>query len=371
MKTVITQYDCVTAYGAGAQPLWDGISRGVTALSPRPPAFSHLQTGCVGVVPEDALGTGESRLMRLVTPLAAGLRITPPEDAALIVASTVGEIDYLETALLTGKGAAEQSRLLDLPEKIAASFQLSRPGILISSACASSTVALTRADALIREGRASAALIVGVDAVSEFILAGFASLMALDPEKARPFDRDRAGLSGGEAAVAVLLMSDERAEKEGRTPLARILGGGMSCDANHMTGPSRDGAGLARAITNALRHVDQDSVAMIAAHGTGTLYNDAMEMKALKTVFPRPRPTFSVKGGTGHTMGGAGLIQTIAAVEALAAESAPPTVGLRHVCEEAAGWASSDPRPVDGNRALIVNAGFGGVNAAVILEVSK
>lgn len=371
MSTVITNYDCVTAYGAGVRPLWDGLSRGVTALSPPPAEFSHLQTGAVGVAPEDSLGEAASHLMRLVTPLAVNPRISPPEDTALIVASTVGEINYLETALLAGKGEPEQSRLGNLPAKIASRFHMKRPGTLVSSACASSTVALNRANALIREGRESAVLVVGVDTVSEFILAGFASLMALDTERARPFDHDRSGLSAGEAAAGVLLMSEERAEKEGRKPLARILGGGMSCDANHMTGPSRDGAGLAKAITNAVKHVNQDSVALIAAHGTGTPYNDAMEMKALKLVFPRPRPAFSVKGGTGHTMGGAGLIQTIAAVEALAAAAAPPTVGLRRVCEEADGWASPDRQPVNGTRALIVNAGFGGVNAAVLLEVPE
>jgi 3-oxoacyl-(acyl-carrier-protein) synthase len=371
MKTVITDYDCISAYGRGVNPLWEGLSFGKTALSPSPTQYSHLQTGHVGIAPEDALGTGESRVMQLVSPIAAGEHIRPPRDAALMVASTVGEINYLEEAVLNNSGNAEQSRLLHLPGKIASCFQLSRPGILISSACASSTVALTRADALIREGRESAALIVGVDAISEFILAGFASLMALDPEIARPFDRDRAGLSAGEGAAAVLLMSEERAREEGRTPLARIVGGGMSCDANHMTGPSRDGAGLARAIQKAHTRLDKHSIALIAAHGTGTLYNDAMEMKALKKVFDQPRPTFSVKGGTGHTMGGAGLIQAIAAVQALSAGSAPPTVGLSHVSKEAEHWCSGETQPLEGNRGLVVNAGFGGVNAAVILEVPE
>ncbi|MDT8391705.1 MAG: beta-ketoacyl synthase N-terminal-like domain-containing protein [Lentisphaeria bacterium] len=371
MRTVITNFDCVTAYGAGVRPLWDGLTRGVTALSPPPAEFSHLTTGAVGLVPGEYLGEAPSRLMRLIMTLAARRQIIPPEDAAVMVASTVGEIDYLETALMTGTGRPEQSRLADLPDKIAARFHMTRPGILVSSACASSTVALNRADALIRAGRESAVLIVGADAVSEFILAGFASLMALDLDRARPFDHNRSGLSAGEAAVGVLLMSEERAEKEGRQPLARILGGGMSCDANHMTGPSRDGVGLARAVTAAIHHVDADSVGLIAAHGTGTLYNDAMEMKALKRVFTCPRPAFSVKGGTGHTMGGAGLVQTIAAVEALFARSAPPTVGLHQVCEEADGWAGPAPRAVEGDRALIVNAGFGGVNAATLLEVIR
>lgn len=371
MRTVLTNYDCVSAYGGGIHPLWDGLLLGQTALSPPPATFNHLQTGFIGIAPEEALGAGESRLMRLVAPLATGKQLSPPGDTALMVASTVGEIEYLETALLAGNGDAANSRLLTLPGKIAACFQLARPGILVSSACASSTVALNRADALIREGRESAVLIVGADAISEFILAGFASLMALDTEIARPFDADRAGLSAGEAAVAVLLMSEERAEKEGRTPLARILGGGMSCDANHMTGPSRDGAGLARAVKKALKHADKESIALIAAHGTGTLYNDAMEMKALKKVFSRPRPTFSVKGGTGHTMGGAGLLQTIAAVKALATGMAPPTVGLHRAGKEAEGWCRASPQPLSGIRALVVNAGFGGVNAAVILEVPE
>jgi len=146
----------------------------------------------------------------------------------------------------------------------------------------------------------------------------------------------------------------------------------MTNDANHMTGPSRDGGGLARAIKKALTVSDcePERVAFVAAHGTGTVYNDAMEMKALRAVFSECVPTFSIKGGIGHTMGNAGLAQAIVAIECLRSGVIPPTVGLSHPDDDAKGWASQYSQKVDGNVAVVANAGFGGVNAAVVLQTT-
>ena len=115
--------------------------------------------------------------------------------------------------------------------------------------------------------------------------------------------------------------------------------------------------------------MDAEEIASISAHGTGTVYNDSMEMKAFKTVFRRrPLPTYSLKGGIGHTMGTAGLVDIIVAMKTLAEERVPPTVNLREVEEEAEGWACSEARECGGAATVSTNSGFGGINCAVVLK---
>ncbi|MBI5664938.1 MAG: beta-ketoacyl-[acyl-carrier-protein] synthase family protein, partial [Nitrospirae bacterium] len=198
----------------------------------------------------------------------------------------------------------------------------------------------------------------------------FSSLMALDKFPARPFDRSRSGLSLGEAAGFVLLMCASRAAKEGRKVQGEVRGWGLSDDANHMTGPSRTGDGLSLAITKALKSAcaDEKDVGFISAHGTGTLYNDAMEIKSFKSVFKADKPVYSIKGGLGHTMGAAGHVEMIIALKALREKTVPPTVNFKDADDDAQGWASRRPRSAGENKcALLTNAGFSGINAALVL----
>ena len=101
---------------------------------------------------------------------------------------------------------------------------------------------------MIRSGRSDCVLVVACDSVTEFVFSGFSSLMALEKIAAMPFDKNRSGLSLGEAAAFVLLMSEHRARKENREVLGEVLGWGVADDANHMTGPSRQSEGLILAI---------------------------------------------------------------------------------------------------------------------------
>jgi 3-oxoacyl-[acyl-carrier-protein] synthase II len=224
---------------------------------------------------------------------------------------------------------------------------------------------------MIRDGDRDCALVVGCDNVSEFVAAGFSSLMALDEDMAHPFDTRRKGLSLGEAAGFLLLMSESRAAREGRPVLAEISGGGLTSDAHHITGPARDGSGLALALRKALDSAEMcsEQVGSISAHGTGTVHNDSMEMKAFKSVFQgRPLPTYSLKGAIGHTMGTAGLVDIIIAIKTLLEARVPPTVNLREVDDEAVGWAFPEARRCDSAVTVSTNSGFGGINCAVVLK---
>ncbi len=175
----------------------------------------------------------------------------------------------------------------------------------------------------------------------------------------------------GEAAAWLLLMSEERAAREGRVALAEVAGWGLSDDANHMTGPSRESEGMIAAIRAALRSagVSPDRIGFVSAHGTGTPYNDAMEMRAFRAVLPEPVPVYSIKGGIGHTMGAAGLVEFAIACRALRERRVPPTVNLTEVDDDARGWVSERPRFINGaDYGLLVNAGFSGINAALVVK---
>jgi 3-oxoacyl-[acyl-carrier-protein] synthase II len=211
--------------------------------------------------------------------------------------------------------------------------------------------------------------------VTEFVYSGFSSLMALDPVMAKPFDRERKGLSVGEAAAYAVIMSEERVKREKREILGIIAGWGLSDDANHMTGPSRTSEGLTLAVRKALASAGMDArdIGCISAHGTGTVYNDAMEMRAFHEVFDGSAvPVYSVKGGIGHTMGAAGLVEVITALKVLRERAAPPTVNLRVPDHDAEGWVSSSARSLGEKRtALITNAGFSGINTAVVVTAGS
>ena len=371
-KIVVVAADMVSPYGWGVDPCWEGLISGNTAITrlKRFPTES-FQTNNAAVIPDLENNAGESLVMKMLTPLFEKQHSIVPQDALLLLATTTGEIDILERDVLGGQGEAARSRLDYLSEKVQHLSGVDTPGTVISAACSSASMAITQAAGMISQEKCDCVLVVACDAVSEFVFSGFSGINALDSDKARPFDKNRSGLTVGEAAGFVLLMSSSRAFKEERPILAEIVGWGASSDANHITGPSRDGDGLTLAIKKALRlaQISPKAVGCISAHGTGTAYNDSMEMKAFKSVFKDAAiPVYSIKGGTGHTMGAAGLIETIVAMRSLTEKRVPPTVNLREVDEEAKGWVSSERCSFDSPITLSTNSGFGGINVALVFR---
>lgn len=370
-KAVIVDSGMITPFGDGIEASWQGLLAGRTAVSPLQRfATEQFGVGIAATVAGLEYHGSESLAMQMLTRLAAN-RPPLPAGTPLVLATTKGEIDLLEKELLSARIASDDSRLDRLLAKTAVLFGASAETEVISAACTSSAVAVARAASMIRSGRRSAVLVVATDAVTEFVYAGFASLMALDKVPARPFDRHRQGLSVGEAAACVLLMSAERAVAEGRSFSTEVAGWGMSDDANHMTGPSRESEGLIRALRLALASasLQPEDIGFVAAHGTGTGYNDAMELNAFRQVFPsNGLPVYSVKGAVGHTMGAAGLLELLLAERALSAGMIPPTVNLQEPVAEAVGMVSTRVQPVAaGKAAMVTNAGFSGVNTAVVL----
>jgi len=372
IRAVITNYDLITAYGRGIQPLWEGILANKSRVK-KLDRFPTCACLChqAATVKELNVQKQDSLVIQMLKIIFLKHLNIIPGDAQLILATTVGEIDLLEKSVIKKTSCSKQSNLTCLLKKIKTLTRIKKEGVLISCACASSSTAIAEAARIIESGQSDCCLVVAADAVSEFVFSGFSALMALDQDRARPFDKNRRGLSLGEAAGFILLMSQTRAKKEKRTALAQVAGWGLSCDANHMTGPARNGEGLTYAISCALKKakISGSQIGAISGHGTGTLYNDAMELIAFRNIFKdKTIPLYSIKGGTGHTLGAAGLIETILALKVQQELIVPPTVGLKDIDPQATGWVSCSAKKLKQPTVMINNCGFGGINAALILK---
>lgn len=293
------------------------------------------------------------------------------ERIGLVLSTTKANIGALER-IADGRPCSPRARRhLQgdlLAADLAAAHGAQGPLQCVSVACTSGLIALQQGAKLIERGSADAVLVAGVDHLSAFVMAGFTSLKALDPQGCRPFDNARCGLSPGEAGAAIVLVRGDAASRSA----ARIIGWGSSNDANHMTGPSRDGSGLALAIRVALQSagLQPRQIEYVNAHGTGTPYNDAMEAQALRAVFGEtPPPLSASKGMLGHTLGAAGIVETIICLVAMQEKLLPGTPRLSAPAEGMPASLVREPRAVPRlNRVLKINTGFGGVNGALVLS---
>jgi len=360
-RVVITAVAALTALGDLDQT-WLGLLAGRSGLVPgRLPG--PLDRYPVGVVPNLNGGWGRaSRQENLYRQLLEKVPELPP-DTGLVLATTKGGVDEL----LDGNPGPWPGQPWDLAAEIATFAGLRGEVATVSGACASGTIALIRAAQTIRNGLGpSAVLVFGLDLLSLFVTSGFARLHALTPGKCRPFDRNRDGLALGEGCGAVLVASAAAARHRHWPVLAEIDGWGVSGDAGHITAPCREASGLLRALTLCTAQ-GRRPVGAVNAHGTGTKFNDAMEIKGFSRGLPAGTPYHSLKGGIGHTLGAAGVIEAAIVVRSLVAGIIPPTVGLEE--------AESGSGLVSGREALELrhpsiiscNSGFGGINAAVRL----
>lgn len=293
-----------------------------------------------------------------------------PERIGFVLSTTKANIEALER-LSDGRPCSEQARRHLQPELLAedlsAEYGASGPRQTVSTACTSGTVALQQGAKLIQRGAADVVYVVGVDHLSAFVVAGFTALKAIDPIGSRPFDRERCGLSPGEAGAAIVLVRADLAPAG-----IELIGWGSSNDANHMTGPSRDGSGLALAIRGALRtaNITAADIDYINVHGTGTPYNDAMESAALRTIFGEACPPVSgQKGMLGHTLGAAGVVESIICALALRENFLPGTPRLSNIADGMPASLVKEPRAAGHLRHVLkLSTGFGGVNCALVLR---
>jgi 3-oxoacyl-[acyl-carrier-protein] synthase II len=250
----------------------------------------------------------------------------------------------------------------------------------VVTACATGTNAIGDAFHLIQDGRADMVIAGGAEgSITPLAVAGFASLTALskseDPLRASiPFDKERDGFIMGEGAGIVILESLEHAQKRNAKIYAEMKGYGATCDAYHITSPSPDGEGAARAMLMALKDGDvrPEEVSYINAHGTSTPYNDKFETAAIKSAFGEYAykiPVSSTKSMTGHLLGAAGAIEAIVCAKALEEGFVPATIGYKVPDED----CDLDCVPNVGRNeelkyAMSNSLGFGGHNATILLK---
>jgi 3-oxoacyl-[acyl-carrier-protein] synthase-1 len=280
----------------------------------------------------------------------------------LIISSTKGNISLLETE----NNNAELKKRIALSTSaklIADHFGFTdQPGI-ISNACVSGVMAIITGMRLLRSGQYTHAIIAGADVISKFIMSGFESFQALSLQVCKPFDKLRDGLNLGEGAGTVILSTNKKYEHN-----IKVLGGSVSNDANHISGPSRTGKELAYAIDRSLQDagLSNEDIDFISAHGTATVYNDEMEANAIALSGLQSVPLNSLKVYYGHTLGAAGLIESIISIQSLKQGLVLPTPGFAETGVTQPVNVVTSPLHIKANNFLKTASGFGGCNAAVV-----
>ncbi len=252
--------------------------------------------------------------------------------------------------------------------------------VVVSNACISGLAALVQGMRMIRAGQYKNVIVVGTEVQSPFIVTGFQSLKALSTEPCKPFDANRVGLNLGEASAAMVLTCHaERSECISGDTLGpaglgmtssvwELVEGAIRNDANHISGPSRTGEGSYNALRAVLPFVDKKELAFVNVHGTATVYNDEMEAIALNRAGLLDVPVNALKGYFGHTMGAAGILESILSMQALEAGVVLATRGFEQLGVSAPVKVSAQEQPAVGNSFIKLLSGFGGVNGALLFR---
>ena len=272
----------------------------------------------------------------------------------LIISSTKGNISLIEKEPLNAD-VKKRVALHESARAVADYFHFTTNPVVVSHACISGLVALITGMRLLQSGRFDHA-----------VIAGFRSFHAISDAPCKPFDARRNGITLGEAAATIILSVAKPNAKES----IQLSGGAVSNDANHISGPSRTGEELHQAIEAALLEagIEKSAIDFISAHGTATIYNDEMEAKAITLSGLQQVPVNSLKGYYGHTLGAAGLIETVASVHSLKSNTILPTPGFE---------VPGTTQPLNISQVLQTGvysnclktaSGFGGCNAAIVLQ---
>lgn len=311
----------------------------------------------------DGLTRFEKRLILSVSKALKGTGIDPAsEDVLFVVSSTKGNVELLDSgAGPRGGDPAERERLGNSAERIAGFFGNKNTPVVVSNACISGLCAQIAAMRELQAGKFGTVIVTGTDVQSRFIISGFQSFKALSLEACRPFDAQRKGLNLGEAAATIIFRY--------KTPASDdwvLLRGAVRNDANHISGPSRTGEGSFRAIKAALGDVKPEELALVSVHGTSTAYNDEMESIALARAGLQNVPVNSLKGYFGHTMGAAGILETILSMASVDDGTVLGTRGYSECGVSCPPDISPAPRKTVKRAFVKLLSGFGGCNAAGI-----
>ena len=397
-EIVVTGVGVVTPleHGAGVDTFWNELCRGANAIGPIR-GFDVQGYKCnVGaevndfeLFLEDYWREGHDRCTQLFALACqyalhdAAVNNISKESTGVAVGTILGGIasgvKHMEARYFRAeegdRNLLKKYCLHSVASSVARRFSLQGPVLSINTACCSGADAIRYAAMQLQNDRATMMIAGGVDILSEFAFRGFSALNALTTEgKVRPFDRRRTGLALGEGAGVVVLEEKSHARERGARIYCTLSGAGSSADACHLVRPDREGEGLSRAMNIALAQASAipNSIDYICAHGTGTLYNDAMETKSIKRTFKEEAYLVrisSIKSMIGHTLGAASAIEAITCIKAIEGSAIPPTINYGEADPECdLAYVVNSAHKQEVNACMSLSAGFGGQNTALIFK---
>jgi len=384
-KIYITDYNCITPLGFDVFSNWNALLEGKSGVAlhkiienQEPFYASKIDseklekefTKHFESIQNNNFTRLEKMFLLSLKPLVERHQIT--EETAFILSTTKGNISLLKNKNILPEGVF----LSGLAQKIAGFFGFKTKPIVVSNACVSGVMALAVAKNMILSGKYKNAFVIAGDEVSEFVISGFNSFQAIGSGICKPYDKTRDGINLGEAAAAVYITgyrSDEGKILQNEKFSFKILGDSAINDANHISGPSRTGDGLYASIKNAMTEaqVSAEQINFISAHGTATIYNDEMEAIAFNRAELQNVPLHSLKAYYGHCLGASGLLETIISMESALHKTLLPSKNFEDIGTSQSLNIIKQNQSAEIRYILKTASGFGGCNAAVVLEKCK
>ncbi|MGR3855737.1 beta-ketoacyl synthase N-terminal-like domain-containing protein [Chryseobacterium indologenes] len=383
----ITDYNCVTPLGFNVDSNWNALLKGQSGVALHK-IIDNQDAFYASMIDSDKLNEEfdrffdssqndipnftrlEKMLLLSLQPLVEKHSIS--EDTAFILSTTKGNISLLKNQSELPEGVY----LSKLAEKIADFFGFKTKPIIVSNACVSGVMAISVAKNMIQAGKYKDAFVIAGDELSEFVISGFNSFQAIASGPCQPYDKNRDGINIGEAAAAIYITSchcgeqSDEAISQNEKPRFKVLGDSAVNDANHISGPSRTGDGLYASIKNAMTEakVSPEQIDFISAHGTATLYNDEMEAIAFNRMDLQHIPLNSMKGYYGHCLGASGLLESIISMEGALHNTLIPSKNFKEMGVTQPLNIIKENQTAEIKYILKTTSGFGGCNAAVVLE---
>jgi len=397
-KVCISGIGMITPLGTGWKKFWQNLLTGKTGIRPTnifkfpvdpdetalhmaaPVDFDPVP-GLDNTLPED-LYWGD-RLLCHATSMAiddAKINSLPSNTAVIIGAGASSALNIEEFESQLTLDISKNRNITRVPigmassEKIIANrFRLFGPKMMIATACSSSSLALGYSFDLVSTGECDCAIAGCAETLCQLTHSGFYGLRSIDPDRCRPFDRDRRGISIGEAAIVLILEPLEKVVQRKKEVYCTVEGYAANCDAGRMTSPDETGKVFLQLMQKALKNasVSPEDVGYVCAHGTGTVINDITEAKAIKQLFTLNSTSpwvSSIKGATGHCMAAAGIFNCATVALALKNEILPPNTGLKNKDERCD--ISILKKSIRLNcKVAIANAfAFGGNNVSIVFK---
>ena len=403
-RVVVTGMGAITPIGLSVDEFWASVKEGKIGFAPITQFDTtdykcHIAAEVKGFEGKNFMDFKAAKRMELFSQYAVAATKEALEDSGIdmekedpyrvgtAIGSGIGSLQAMEREhkKLLEKGPNRVNPLLvplmicnTAAGNVSIQFGLKGKSINLVTACATGTNTIGEAFRAVQYGEADVMVAGGTEgSVTPIGIAGFSALTALstvdDPEKCSlPFDKNRSGFVMGEGAAVVVLEELEHAKARGAKIYAEVVGYGCSSDAYHITSPAEDGAGAAKAMTNAIEDagLKTDDIMYINAHGTGTHHNDLFETRAIKLAFgdhAKDMKINSTKSMVGHLLGAAGAVEFVTCVKEIEEGYIHKTVGYTTPDEEIDLDYCKEPVEGEVKYALSNSLGFGGHNASLLL----